>query len=128
MITKILAFLKRERFQVVGVIACLVIILTGLCCESQTRSIADPTQKVTRAQLKAEIDKLLIDINQRYAHLDRQDELKTLLFEQLMLWSATGTFNPNGLIPLLMFLLGTAAVADNVDKRREIKKLCNKTA
>lgn len=123
MIQKILKFLNHERYQVIAVIVCLVIIITGLCCESQTRSITNPAQKVTRAQLNAELDKMLIDIDQRYADLDRQDELKAVLYEHLMLWSAAGTFNPAALVPLLASVLGVGAIADNVRKRRDIKRL-----
>lgn len=123
MYKKITAFLNHERYQVISLLICIAIVVTGLCCESQTRSITDPTQKVTRSQLNAELDKMLIDIDQRYADLDKQDELKSLLYEHVMLWSTTGVFNPAAVIPLAAGILGVGAVADNVRKRRDIKKL-----
>jgi len=125
---KILNFLNHERYQVAAVIVCLVIVFAGLCCESQTRSLLDPAQKVSRAELRVEIDAFIANAEMRYADLDRQDELKSLLYEHLMLWSATGTFNPAALVPLLASVLGVGAIADNVRKRRDIKKLNNKPA
>lgn len=118
-------FLNHERYQMLAVLTCLVIIFAGFCCESQTTSIQKPPTKVTRAELNAEVDKMLIDIDQRYAELDRQDEFKALLYEHLMLWSTTGTFNPAALVPLLASVLGIGAIADNVRKRRDIKSLSN---
>lgn len=120
---KIRKFLNHERYQMIAVVVCLVIVISGVCCESKTRSLKDPTQKVTRTELSAELDKLLIDVDQRFKDLDRQDELKSVLYEHLMLWSATGTFNPAALVPLLASVLGVGALADNVRKRRDIKKL-----
>lgn len=120
---KFLAFLKRERFEVTAVVLCIIITVTGLCCESETTSILDPTLKVTRAQLNAELDKLLIDVEQRFADLDRQDKLKQLIYDHVMLYSTTGTFNPAALVPLLTTLFGIGAIADNVTKRKELKSL-----
>lgn len=122
---KITEFCNHERYQVISVALCLVIIVTGLCCESQTTSIIDPTKKITRAQLNAELEKMAIDLDQRYAELDKQDELKAVLYEHLMLWTTTGTFNPTALVPLLASLLGVGAITDNVRKRITIKKMNN---
>lgn len=125
MLQKILTFLNHERYQVICLVVCLAIIVTGLCCESQTTSIVDPGRKVTRSELKAELDKLLIDVDLRYADLDKQDELKALIYEHTMLWSMTGTFNPSALVPLLASVLGVGAVVDNVRKRKDLKALTN---
>jgi len=125
MTQKILDFLNHERYQVIAVVVCLLIIFGGLCCESKTRSLKDPTQKVTRDELQIEVNTFIAKAELRFKDLDRQDELKSLLYEHLMLWSTTGTFNPSALIPLLASVLGVGAVADNVRKRLVIKKLNN---
>lgn len=123
MLKKILAFLKRERFEVIAVVACLMIIFTGLCCESQTQSLLDPNKKVTRTELVLEVNHFLDRADLRFKELDREDTWKAFIFDQVVLWSTTGTFNPIALIPLLTGIFGVAAIADNVGKRKEIKRL-----
>lgn len=123
MLQKIMTFLNHERYQVVCLVICLAIVVTGVCCESQTTSIMEPGRKVTRSELKAELDKLIIDVDLRYADLNRQDELKALIYDHVMLWSTTGAFNPSALVPLLASVLGVGAVVDNVRKRKDLKAL-----
>lgn len=122
---KILAFMKRERTQVIAVFLCIVLTVWGLSCESKVRSLADPTIKITRAELRIEVDRFLASAEIRFKSLDRQDEFKGLIFNEVLLWSQTGAFNPMGLIPTLIGLFGIGAISDNVRKRIEIKKLNN---
>lgn len=122
---KILTFLNHERYQVISGVVCIVILIVGLCCESKTRSLAKDGQRVTRLELQNELNALIADAEIRFKDLDRQDELKALLYKHVMLWSTTGTFNPSALIPLLASVLGVGAIADNVRKRRDIKNLNN---
>lgn len=125
MIKKLLKFLNHERCQVIAVVLCVVVLLSGITCQSKTQSLHFPERKVTRAELKAEVETFVARADQAFADLDRQDEGKALLFDQVVLWTTSGTFNPNALLPLLAGILGVGAVADNVRKRKQIKKLNN---
>lgn len=125
MIQKILKVLNHERYQIITAIICLVLLIAGLCCESQVQSLHDPGKKVTRQELRTEVDYFMAIAETRFAALDRQDEWKALAFDQIALWSTTGTFNPAGLIPLIAGILGVGALTDNVRKRITIKKLNN---
>lgn len=122
---KILAFLNRERCQVVAVLLCVLLSVWGLSCEPKVQSLRDPTRKVTRLELQAEVNAFYALAEQRFNHLDAQDKLKALVFNSVLLWSQTGVFNPMGLIPTLIGIFGIGAVADNVKKRSTIKKLNN---
>jgi len=122
---KILTFLNHERYQVIAGFLCIVFSLWGLSCESKVQSLRDPTKLVTRDQLNAEVDYYLADIEIRYKNLDKQDEFKELVTNQVLLWSQTGKFSPIGLIPTLIGLFGLGAITDNVRKRIEIKRLNN---
>lgn len=122
---KLLKFLNHERYQLVAVLVCAGFLFSGLCCESRTRSLHFPERKVTREELKAEVELFAARAGIAFKDLDRQDEGKAILYDQVVLWSTTGTFNPAALIPLLASVLGIGAVADNVRKRRDIKKLNN---
>lgn len=125
MLKKILEFLNHERMQVVSAAICLLVIVTGVCCESQTQSLLDPNKKVTRSELVLEVNHFLDRADLRFKDLDRTDKWKAFIFDQVMLWSTTGVFNPIALIPLLTGILGVGAIADNVRKRRDIKNLNN---
>lgn len=122
---KILAFMNHERYQVIAGFLCIVLTVWGLSCESKVRSLADPTRKITRAELRIEVEQFLATAEIRFKSLDLQDDLKALVFDKLVLFSQTGVFNPMGIIPLIVGIMGGAAVTDNVRKRIEIKKLNN---
>lgn len=122
---KILAFMKRERTQVIAVVLCIVLTMWGLSCESKVQSLMNPLIKVTRDELRIEVERFLATAEIRFKSLDRQDELKALFFDKLVLWSQTGVFNPMGILPLIVSILGIAAMGDNVKKRIDIKKLNN---
>lgn len=125
MTKKILVFCNHERYQVIAGFLCIVLTVWGLSCESKVRSISDPTKKITRDQLNAEVDYYLANAEIRFKLLDRQDEFRDLVFNQVLLWSQTGQFSPIGLIPTLIGLFGIGAVTDNIRKRVEIKRLNN---
>ena len=123
MIKKLLKFLNHERCQVLAVLICTVVLFSGLCCQSKTRSIRDPSQRVTRLELMSEIQTFNAEIEARLADLDRQDRVRKQLLDAFSLYSTTGQFNPAGIVPMLATLMGVAAIGDNVGKRKEIKKL-----
>lgn len=125
MIKKLLKFLNHERCQVIAALLCIVIVVSGLCCQSKTRSIKDPARRVTRLELMSEIQTFNSQIETRLTDLDRQDLVRKQLLDLFSLYSTTGQFNPAGIAPMLATLLGVGAIADNVVKRKEIKKLNN---
>lgn len=118
--------LNHERYQVVSVVFCVLLLVWGLCCQSTTQSVIDPTQQLNRGELDAEVTNFMNTAEVRYRDLDRQDEFKRQVLERVSLWTSTGTFNLAGLIPLIASVLGVGALTDNVRKRRELKSLSNK--
>lgn len=123
MTKKLLKFLNHERCQVLAVLICAVVLFSGLCCQSKTRSVRDPSQRVTRLELMSEIQTFNAEIEARLADLDRQDRVRKQLLDVFSLYSTTGQFNPAGIVPMLATLMGVAAIGDNVVKRRDISKL-----
>lgn len=122
---KLLKFLNHERAQVVAAVICLLLIIWGTSCESKVTSLLNPTIKVTRAELQAEVDTFLVRAGQRFKNLDLQDSFKALVFDKVLLFTQTGTFNPIGMVQAIITIMGIGAIADNVGKRRDIKKLNN---
>lgn len=125
MINKLLKFLNHERCQVLAALVCLVLIFWGTSCESKVTSLANPAIRVTRAELQAEVDSFLVRAAQRFKNLDLQDSFKALVFDKVLLFTQTGRFNPAGIVQACITILGIGAIADNVTKRKELKKLNN---
>jgi len=103
-------------------------------CESTVKSILNPTTKVTREELKvevdvevrrleAELDKLLAQAALKDKDLDRQDEIKRKLVEFGLSIGTGGQINPLGVATLIGGLLGVGFAVDNRSKDKLIKTL-----
>lgn len=119
--TKLLEFLNHERYQVISAILCACLILWFWGCKSEVRSLVDPTRKIDRDELTAEVDFFMASAEIRFKDLDRQDEFKQYVLDQALLYGQTGTLNPVGIVATLAGILGVGAIADNVRKRKVIK-------
>ncbi|MBA7618970.1 hypothetical protein ES703_26302 [subsurface metagenome] len=118
---KVKSFLNHERYQVVAAAIAIFLIVFGISCESRVRSISNPDLRISRDELNAEVEAFVTKATTKYRDLDRQDELKVLLYDKFMLWTATGVFNPVAILPTIFSILGVGAVTDNVRKRKVIK-------
>lgn len=103
------------------------LIVTGLFfyaygCESKTTSLIDPSIKVNRSRLQSEIDYLLHTGELKFAELDKQDDLKQLIFNQGLVIAQGNQINPIGVITTLMAIMGIGVGADDIRLRKERKK------
>jgi len=115
-------FLNHNRYQVVTTaLVCLVLVWIYSCAPT-VPSIQNPTSKITRAELQAELEYYLSQAEIRFTQLNQQDELRQTLFNHTTLWATTGTINPLGVLMSIGAILGVGATADNVRKRISDKK------
>ncbi|MBA7474039.1 hypothetical protein ES707_09386 [subsurface metagenome] len=97
-------------------------ILTGaLCiflysCESQTKSLVDPTRLINRAELQLELDQFMATAQLRRADLDRQDAFRALIIENSLLLVQGTPFNPVSLIMSIAGIYGFAHAASKSTK------------
>ncbi len=119
---KLREFLNHNRYQAITTTLVCLVLIWVYACESKVPSILNPSKKVTRLDLKAELDNYLAVADIRFAQLNRQDELKQTLFEHTTLWATTGAINPLGVLLSLGALLGVGSATDNVRKRIKDKK------
>jgi len=106
-----------------GLIASLItaaILFWCYGCQSKCKSLLDPGQKITRGELKIEVDTLLATAKLRLEDLDQQDELKLLLFQQAALFAETGSVNPLGILSTGISIF---AVGFGLDQRRRVTAL-----
>lgn len=118
----VIAGIKDRPAIAIAIILCAAIIFYAYGCESKTRSLIDPERRVDRQELQNEIDNLINLSRIRFADLQRQDELKKLIFEQTVIVAQGGNVNPVGVLTSLMALLGIGFGVDDVRVRKARKK------
>jgi len=124
-------WISHNQGIVVGIIITIILMVWTFGCESQVTSPITG-KLVTRPQLtlevdiqvkqlEAELDNLQAQAVLQFTALDRQDEIKSKLYEFAAITSNTNTFNPTGIITLAGTLLGLGAGIDNRIKDKVIK-------
>jgi len=121
----LLTLFNHERYQTISIIVSALLLIGFYGCEPRCKSIINPAETVSRAELDIEIDTVIAKANAGYASLESQEELRQLLFEQSIKAASTGTFNPIAVMTSIGAILGLGATVDNVRKRKVIKKLSN---
>jgi len=121
---------NQGSFSALIVIAGIGIWLAG--CESKVSSMKEPALRVSRSELKIEIDSEIARIEAELSlitrqaelktkDLDRQDAIKQKLFDFAAITAEGQTVNPAGVIGLIFSILGVGALADNRIKDKVIK-------
>lgn len=120
---KLKKYLLTETGQSIAVIVILLLCVWIFGCQSKVRSLNGSLDEVTRVELKNELDHLLTVAESRFLELDRQDEIKQMIFNSALMMARGGSINPIGVMTTFGAILGLGATVDNVKKRKEIKKL-----
>lgn len=116
------AKLKEKIPAFITLNICIFLVWYAYGCEPKTTSLIDPQRKVDRAQLKTEIELLIMQSENRIADLDRQVAIRKAIFEQGLLIAQTGSINPLGVATSLLAVLGIGMTADDIRLRKKIKK------
>lgn len=122
MLNKIKIFFNHERYQSISIAIVLILLLSIYGCPSTVESIRKPGTRINRSELENEVNYLLMMAEAKALQLNQQDELKNTLYQIGLTTAQTGTFNPIGLITTIAGIVGVGATADNIRKRRDIKK------
>lgn len=119
----LLTLFNHERYQSISIIIVIILLLGWWGCEPKSNSIRNPKLKVTRSQLKSELDSIMLEVQNSVNEMDRQEEVINFLFQQALVVGSTGTINPIGILTSIGAILGLGATVDNVRKRKVIKTL-----
>lgn len=114
---------NHERYQSIAILLIIALLVWTYGCPSKVESLRSPGKRLTRAEFEIEVTSLLSTAEVRLLDLDRQDNVKRLIFDNLLLTAQSGQFNLIGLAAAAFTTLGIGATVDNVRKRREIKDL-----
>lgn len=118
--TKFLEFLKSlngDTFKIIAVIIIIGFLAWLYGCESKVQSIAHPEIQVNRAELQAEITAFNAQAKAKISNLDKQDEIKAALLNELAVQTNAGTFNPIGLANSIL-TIGALGIA--IDSRKKL--------
>jgi hypothetical protein len=119
----ILNSLKSHRFTILAVFVGLLSAITAIGCtafQSRTASPTNPTQRVTRPQLKAEATAFAAKVQAAEADLDTQDLVKQQILS--VVTAATDKFVPAEYSQILSGVLGAIAIGATVDNVRVRRK------
>jgi len=114
----------RDKWPyVISIAASLFLGFWAYGCQSETKSLIEPTKKVTRPELLDEIDSLIQKFDTAISELDRQDKFRNMILQQSMQIAESGTVNPVGVVTSILALLGAGAGADNIRLRKQRKNV-----
>ena len=123
MFEKLKAFLNHQRYQVVFILVVGFLLSFFYSCSPKVLSIHSPPIKVSREGLDMEVESFLALASIRYAELERQDELRQLIFENAIAYSQGIPINPIGIATTIAAIFGIGATVDNVRRRKTENKL-----
>lgn len=112
---KILKFLNDNHHYIIAAIILLIACFWTYGCHSQVNSILNPNQRITRDELKIEVDYFMAHAELKFLDLDRQDAVKQALLDLGSTFATTGTINPTG---LLNTAISVAAIAFGLNQRK----------
>ena len=121
--TEMVKWLKANWLITIGFLITMGLGWFAIGCTPKTRSLINYGEQVTRDELKCEIDYLLLKSESRIADLNRQEEIRSMIFEQGLLLAQGNSVTPGGITTTLLAILGVFSTADSVRLRKKIKKL-----
>lgn len=113
--------IKHNHALVGAIVTASIILATIFGCEPRTQSLIRPDHKVTRAELNIELETLLATAKIRTEELERQEQLRDLVFQSALAVAEGGKLSIPGLMLAVGNLLGIGAVIDNRRKDAIIK-------
>ncbi len=125
MLDKIKTAMRHNQALVLALAVVLILGAYFVGCESSVRSPINPSNKVNRVELQAELNHTLTLVEIAFADLDAQDAFKEQLSELAIVFASGGGVNPAGLVTSAIGLLGLGSIIDNRKKDALIKLLQN---
>lgn len=85
-------------------------------CEPKVASLLDNKTMVTRAELQLEVEQFVGTAQIRMLNLDKQDQIRSILFQNALLIVQGQPFNPFGLLTAVAALYGLTQAGGKVSK------------
>jgi len=119
-----LSDLSENWPKAIAILVMTAILFWGYGCPAKTESLTTQGKKVTRPELQVELDSIIATAEFRLADLDRQDQVRDIIFKNAMVMVEGGTLNPLGIITMLAGLYGvtrgTSDIVKKVKKKSDV--------
>lgn len=109
--------------KTIAIVALTALLFYGHGCEPKVRSLIQPGQMISRAELQIELDSIIATAEYRMAELAKQEAFQDVIFKNVLLMAESGTINPLGVITLLAGLYGVARGTQDI--KNKVKKKSN---
>lgn len=120
---QIWAFIRHNSGVCIGTLLCFAMLFYAYSCQSMVISLVNPQLRITRSQLVAEVEAVLVAAETKFEDLDRQDLVKDTIFNSVFDLAQGKAINPIGIALSLAGVLGVGAIGDNIRKRTHINTL-----
>lgn len=101
-------WIKKNRTIIITAIVSASLCIWLYACESQVKSLVEPTRLVNRAELQLELDQFMSMAEIRMLELDKQDAFRTLIITNSLSLAQGIPFDPVALITGLLGIYGLA--------------------
>lgn len=100
----------------------VILLIYFFGCDAKTTSVLDPPKKVTKEELRAELDLFVANFETKFRNIERQEAFKEALFNAALIMYQTGNVDPVGVVITLAGIFGVGSTVDTVRLRKKIKK------
>lgn len=108
-------------YKFIALVVIFILLAYFFGCDAMVRSVLDPPKKVTKDELKAELDLFISQFDTKFKSIERQEAFREALFNSAVLMYQTGQVDPIGVAVTLAGILGIGSTADTVRLRKQIK-------
>jgi hypothetical protein len=122
--SKLAEIFHHYQGTVVAIIIC-ILLLFWAGCQIKTQNPFNPAEKVTMAELEAQVNLYVTKVSAAYDNIEKQEAIRKAILEAGMAYAGGGAVDPLGLVSTLMGIVGIAATYDNRKKDALIKMLQN---
>lgn len=113
--------IKHNQSLVIGLALSLGVVVWAYGCQTTAVSILHPPTRVSREELHLEVDTFLAQAKLRFEAMDKEDMVKSTIFNASIEFLRGSTVNPVGVAITLGNIIGLGAIIDNRRKDGIIK-------
>ncbi len=108
--------------KAIAILALTAILFWGWGCPPRTESLVVEGRKVTMGELQIELDSIIATAEYRVADLERQQQFRDIIFQNVTLMATAGTINPVGILTLLLGIYGATRGGSDIVKKVKKKQ------
>ena len=108
-----ITWFKKHKTALIGYSICIALMLWLYSCEPKAQSLTNSGQLKTQDELRIELDSFIATAELRFASIERQKRLRSLILNNALVIVEGQPTNPIGILTGLLAIYGTAQAAKN---------------